>query len=151
MQWLLLGRRFKRPDLSRSGISTAQFIRLLILAVVLSASAALSTIFQIVVNVKQNRGLGSWVSWGYVHADFWNVSQYPKAIIPPFLLVFAWVFYMLAPYTGVLFFVFFGLSGETLVLLRRVFGLTPKTPLNENRAPEPVSSGPPNGDSLGGS
>jgi pheromone a factor receptor len=134
MQWLLLSRRrFKRLDLSRSGMSTAQFIRLLILAVILSASAAWSSIFQIVVNVRQHQGLGLWVSWDYVHADFWNIYQYPKAITPPFLLTFAWVFCMLAPCAGVLFFVLFGLSGEVLALLKRATGLTLKSPQNNNR------------------
>ena len=135
-------------------MSTAQFIRLLALAFILSASTAWSTIFQIVVNVKINHGLSPWISWNYVHGDFWNVYQYPKAITPSSLRMFAWVFFMLAPYAGILFFFLFGLSGEALVSLRKAIAMIgTRSHRNENmpQAPgRPGGGGPPNDDSLDG-
>lgn len=109
--------------LSHSGMSNAQFIRLLLLATILAISTAWTSIFQIVVNVKQNLGiLSPYVSWNWVHEDFWRVDQFPTVLIPPFLRMFAWLFFMLAPYAGLLFFLLFGLSGEPLAALLRIFG-----------------------------
>lgn len=124
IQWLLLSRRrFKKMVLSQSGMSTPQFIRLLLMAVILSGSTACACIFQIIVNIKQNLWeLGPYVNWAWVHDDFWRVDQYPNAILPPFLHTFAWVFFMLAPYAGLVFFLLFGLSGEPLAALLRVTG-----------------------------
>lgn len=114
--------------LSQSGMSSTQFIRLLLLATILAVSTAWSCIFQIIVNVKQNLGvLSPYVSWSWVHEDFWQVGQFPTVLIPPFLHMFVWIFFMLAPFSGLLFFLLFGLSGEPLAALLRIFGRGKRT------------------------
>lgn len=109
--------------LSHSGMSKTQFIRLLFLAIILAVSTAGTSIFQVIVNVKQNLGvLSPYVSWSWVHEDFWQVYQFPAVLTPPFLRMFIWVFFSLAPCAGLLFFLLFGLSGEPLAALLHIFG-----------------------------
>lgn len=109
--------------LSHSGMSNAQFIRLLLLATILAVSTAWTCIFQVIVPIKQFHWvLAPYVSWSWVHEDFWHVYQFRTVDILPFTHMLVWIFFMLAPYSGLLFFLLFGLGGEPFAALSRIFG-----------------------------
>lgn len=130
VQWLLLSRRrFDKMVISQSGMSTAQFLRLLLMVVILAVSTACSCIFQLIVNLKQaDWSPNPYVSWTHVHHSLGVIYQMPTALVSPFARMIIWAFFMFAPYAGSVFFLFFGLSGGALSALKRVMGYKGRVP-----------------------
>lgn len=124
VQWLLLSRRrFSEMAISQSGMSTAQFIRLLLMAIIFAISGACSCIFQLIIGLSRaNWSPYPFVSWSYNHTYFREIFQVQTVLLAPVVRVYSEVFYMFAPYAGVVFFVFFGLSGGVLTALQRSLG-----------------------------
>jgi pheromone a factor receptor len=73
--------------------------------------ATAMSVFILYVNVAGN-GLQPWVSWDYVHADWFRVDQYPTTLIPRYVRDQHFIIWYIIPLTSFIFFVFYGFSQE---------------------------------------
>jgi pheromone a factor receptor len=68
-------------------------------------------VFILYINVQQY-GLRPWVSWDFVHAEWFNIRQFPKVLVPQdFWNNYIAVWYIV-PVTSLIFFTFFGIGRE---------------------------------------
>lgn len=112
-QWLLLHRGQLRKALNDSdpAMPMMQFLRLLALALILALYALGFSLYQLGLSLQW---LGPWVSWGYVHAGFSQIGQFPAAVMTDDIKQSLWIFWSIYPSAAVLFFILFGMTSEAM-------------------------------------
>jgi pheromone a factor receptor len=135
MAWFVRRRAQFRAVLqsSQSGLTTAHYVRLIALSVTEMVYMTFMCGFILFVNV-QEYGMRPWVSWDFVHAEWYDVPQFAKVLVPQYFWNnFIAVWYII-PLTSVIFFTFFGFGREANAEYRkwfqwiqtRVFRMKPK-------------------------
>ncbi|KAH7338565.1 STE-3-like pheromone receptor [Rhizoctonia solani] len=93
------------------GMTTERHLRLVALSITLMLSVTSMTVFVFVTNLTQ-AGLRPWISWDFVHEDWYHINQISKSIPPQSLWDHYLVGWYTVPFTSVIFFAFFGLGRE---------------------------------------
>ena len=104
---------------SNSGLNTAHYFRLMVMAIVEMIWALLVTSLNMWFSCQH--GLRPWISWQNVHSGFSQIAYFPTAIIPPSTLAWTYVLWTVVPMSAVLFSAFFSFGEEAVKEYQKCF------------------------------
>jgi pheromone a factor receptor len=96
---------------SQSGLTADHYLRLIALSITEMVYMTAMSVFILYVNI-QEYGLLPWVNWEYVHAEWLNIYQYPRVLVPQDSWNDTLAVWYIIPLTSIIFFAFFGIGRE---------------------------------------
>jgi pheromone a factor receptor len=96
---------------SQSGLTVDHYFRLIALSITEMVYMLSMCVFIAYTNLQQY-GFRPWVSWDYVHEDWFRIVQYSKVLVPNFFWDYYLPIWYIIPLTSMIFFAFFGFGRE---------------------------------------
>ncbi|CUA78328.1 Pheromone B beta 1 receptor [Schizophyllum commune] [Rhizoctonia solani] len=139
LRWFIQRRTQFQASLqsNNSGLTMSRYLRLVLFSVTLMLAGMAMTTFVLVTNVI-SLNFEPWVSWEFVHADWNNIDQFARDLVPEAYWSSILLVWYLVPITSVIFFAFFGYVGELKVEYMGYFDFIKTRVLRIKRRPQPV-------------
>ncbi|KAF9514388.1 hypothetical protein BS47DRAFT_1343157 [Hydnum rufescens UP504] len=141
VRWLMQ-RRAQFRDLfpSASGMSSSTYFRLIALAITTTLGTLGFTLY-VLIRVIASSGAIVWVSWDFIHTDYWHILQFPTAVVSPSRMAVMLAMWSVVPIQSCACFVFFGFGEEAMAEYRKYWRWVCRVILRRDANPGQSSGG----------
>ncbi|KZT19582.1 fungal pheromone STE3G-protein-coupled receptor [Neolentinus lepideus HHB14362 ss-1] len=120
---------------NRAGLSTARYLRLIMMAVVEMVIGIAFTAYTLWFNTPN---LQPWTSWADVHWHFSAIAQYPTVLLPPAFLRAYTVLWWMVPISSFIFVIFFAFGEDAIAEYKACFLWISRNVLRRQPSPRSI-------------